>query len=503
MKEQKITYGTSDSAVGLYQSQRHLPFQHESLLNDCEQARSIEQQKLVNKLNHLNFCGGHVFIIFHDGISGKYILLKAFPQPCLKDEAHFLLDLPGDASLDLSKPSLCYLMIDDGLNAILTKVADSTISGQTLGIILPQQSYLTRKRACKRHPCRDITCRAMKGNGEAETATGELLDFTPRAFAARFDQDNGISFAENNTVAIEITDNGYRLFSGLCNCIRNGLASSGGRVVFAPLNSHAPLYPKRELRNPRQNIVPSLSVSFEHPLFKTMVRRDIFEISTSGFSLVDDAEEEVLIPGLSIPKLSIIFAGLLKMNCSAQVIYRQENRENNAVQCGLGISDMDLPSYSYLNHVLGFHLDHNARVSTHVDMDALWEFFFDTGFIYAEKYQHLESYRESFKETYRKLYQDNSDIARHFICEKNGRIHGHIAMIHAYNPSWVIHHFAARSMGSKITGLMILRQITHYVNGFYHFPSAAMNYVMAYYRPENNIMSKIFSGFASYLNNQK
>jgi hypothetical protein len=162
---------------------------------------------------------------------------------------------------------------------------------------------------------------------------------------------------------------------------------------------------------------------------------------------------------------------------------------------------MDVKSFSKLNHILSIYLDNYARVSTEVDMDALWEFFFDTGFIYGEKYEHLHPYREAFKETYRKLYQENPDIARHFVYEKNGKIYGHIAMVHAYEPSWVIHHFSARPMESRIPGIMILKQITHYINDFCRLSSAGMDYVMTYYRPENRIVDKIFGGFARHLNN--
>jgi uncharacterized membrane protein len=164
---------------------------------------------------------------------------------------------------------------------------------------------------------------------------------------------------------------------------------------------------------------------------------------------------------------------------------------------------MDVQSYSRFNHVLGVHLDNNARVSTEVDMESLWEFFFDTGFIYGEKYQHLQCYRETFKETYRKLYQDNPDIARHFVYKKNGKIYGHMSMVHAYCPSWLIHHFAARPMESKIAGLMVLRQIIHYINGFYRFASGGMDYVMAYYQPGNEAMDAIFGGFVEYLGNRQ
>jgi hypothetical protein len=273
-----------------------------------------------------------------------------------------------------------------------------------------------------------------------------------------------------------------------------------GRMVFVPLNNQVALFPKREMRNPRQHIVPSFSVSFKHPFFKGTVERDIFDISPAGFSVRDKIDEETLLPGMIISNIVIAYAGILKIDCCAQVVYRQEDQENNDVQCGLAIVDMDVHSYSKLNHILGTYLDSNARVSNEVDMDALWEFFFDTGFIYGEKYEHLQAYRETFKETYRKLYHDNPDIARHFVYEKNGKIYGHIALVHAYEPSWVIHHFAARRMGNRLPGPAVLKQITQYISSYNRFPSAKMDHVMTYYQPDNKIVDRIFGRFARHLN---
>jgi hypothetical protein len=331
---------------------------------------------------------------------------------------------------------------------------------------------------------------------------GFLVDFTPQAFGIKFNQkDDSMKYDENIPAMITLAQNGTKLFSGHCQCIRNGANSPDEKLIFAPVDDRVSLFPKREMRNPRQHIVPSLSISLKHPFFDGTVERDIYEISTSGFSVLDKPEEETFLPGMFIPAMSIVYAGLLKMECSAQVIYRKQDDATKMLQCGLAIADMDVQSYSKLNHILMTYLDHNARVSTEVDMDALWEFFFDTGFIYGEKYEHLQPHRENFKETYRRLYQDNPDIARHFIYEKNGKIYGHIAMVHAYVSSWVIHHFSARPMESKIPGIMILKQIIHYINDFCRFSSAGMDYVMTYYRPENRIVDKIFGGFTRHINN--
>jgi hypothetical protein len=331
-----------------------------------------------------------------------------------------------------------------------------------------------------------------------------LIDFTPSGLGIKMTGTKNMKgFDEKKSILINLSKNGVKLFSGLCKCIRNDMDLPDGRIVFIPLSDQMALFPKREQRNPRQHIVPSFSMNFKHPFFKGTVERDIFDISPAGFSIKDKIDEETLLPGMIIPNVTLTYAGILKIDCSAQVVYRREDQENDAVQCGLAIVDIDVHSYSKLNHILGSYLDNNARVSNEVDMDSLWEFFFDTGFIYGEKYEHLQPHREAFKETYRKLYQDNPDIARHFVYEKNGRIYGHIALIHAYEPSWIIHHFAARRMGNRLPGPSVLKQITQYISSYNRFPSAKMDHVMTYYQPENRIVNRIFGRFARHLNDPK
>ncbi|MBE3094375.1 MAG: hypothetical protein IMZ52_05040, partial [Actinobacteria bacterium] len=39
------------------------PFQHKELLSATGNERSWDQKKLVNKLNHINFIDGYVFIL--------------------------------------------------------------------------------------------------------------------------------------------------------------------------------------------------------------------------------------------------------------------------------------------------------------------------------------------------------------------------------------------------------------------------------------------------------
>jgi len=200
--------------------------------------------------------------------------------------------------------------------------------------------------------------------------------------------------------------------------------------------------------------------------------------------------------------LEIDFSGTSRLKCAAQVIYRLEDEEKG-IRCGLAILDMDINTYSRFAQILTNALDLHTYISSELDMDSLWEFFFEADFIYPKKYRLIQSHREDFKETYRKLYQENPEIFKHFIYQENGRIYGHISMVRAYETAWLIHHHAARSMGSKKPGFMVLMQILHYLNDMYRLPSANMDHVFSYFRPENRFPNTVFGGFARALKNSK
>ena len=229
---------------------------------------------------------------------------------------------------------------------------------------------------------------------------------------------------------------------------------------------------------------------------------EVSNISTSGFLVSEKTDEGILMPGMIIPNLAINFGGTFSLECSAQVIYRRDEIPGD-VSCGLAILDMDINAYSSLTNILSSALNPNTYVSGKIDMDALWEFFFNSGFIYPTKYRIIQHHRSVFKETYQRLYRENPGIAKHFTYQRNGRIYGHIAMIRAYEKAWMIHHHAAVSSEGKRAGLVVLKQIMHYLNDMHRLPSAHMDYAMSYFRPENRFPDRAFGEFARELNNPK
>ena len=475
-------------------------FTHHELLATSDTDGSWDKIKLINKLNFINFNESYFFLLFTNKETKGRIMTKAYPLPCSKSELLFRLNLPEIQSHPNSY-NLDYLVIDDGISFVLSSVQFISRENNLWKVQLPDSSPVKNSRKIKRYLCNELDCKVVQGDFNAN---GRLIDFSPGGLGIRLAINAQLKrFDESKPVLINVSKNGTKLFSGLCRCVRNGLKTTDSRLVFAPFNKQVALFPKREVRNSRQHIAPSFSARFRHPFFAEQIERDIFDISTAGFSVKDQIEEELLLPGMFISDISIVYAGTIKMTCSAQVLYRQEDLESNMAKCGLAIADMDLQSFTHLNHILGVYNDKHTHVSSEVEMNALWEFFFDTGFIYGEKYEHIEPHRDEFKETYQKLYQNKPDIAQYFVYKNNGKIYGHIAMIHAYQSSWLIHHFAARRMSNLLPGMAVLKQINQYLISYNRLPSSGLNFVMTYYQPNNAIIDRIFGKFTRHLNNLK
>ena len=477
-------------------------FQHRDLVHALENADTINREALSNTLNYLHFMDGYALVHLGHPRFEESILVRAYPEPCLGEKITCRWAEEYPEELDLESYQFMHLIIDDGQSMIIAPGILEEMDKKGITVRLPDTSYATGQRRTRRYACQDIDVDLIQGGFIAK---GQLLDFNSNGFRTKVRPESYCSFHWFNSdapVTVALRQSNKILFSSTCRCIRQQGGQQLREIVLTPTQKRIGLFKKRLIRNPRQRLIPSPTISFNHPCLNKQIQREILDISTSGFAIHEKADESVLMPGMIIPELTIDFAGALRMRCTAQVIYRSEDTENH-IRCGISILDMDITTYSRLTHLLSNALEPHTYVSNRVDMETLWEFFFNTGFIYPTKYRLIQSHREDFKETYRKLYQENPEIARHFTYQKNGHIYGHISMVRAYERAWMIHHHAAKAVDNKKSGFIVLKQIMHYLNDMYRLPSAKMDYVMCYFRPENRFPNSVFGGFARYLKNPR
>lgn len=503
-KKQSLEKATSLSGFTekLYQPAPVL-FKHHDLTQTGEFDRVVNKEALVNRLNHINFMNGSIQVHLRHPKYDDIIHLEAYPEPCLGREFICRLLNKDQSALSLEgyeSYHFLHLIIDDSQSVLLVPAILKDIDGAVLTFQLPVESYIFKRRRLKRYSSRHIKAEL---NQNGFLAKGELLDFSPIGFRIKVKPASSPSFHWFNPeelVSIHLIRDGVIAFSGPCKCIRRQMGQQHAEIVLRPENNGISRFKKKRIRSHRQQLPAAPYLVFDHPFLKKRAQLKVSDISPSGFLVFEKTDGRTLVPGMIIYGMSINFAGSLTIKCDAQVIYCSEEDEK-VTRCGLAILDMDIKSYSRLNHILINALDPDVQVANEVDMDELWDFFFETGFIYPKKYGLLQSNREAFKKTYQNLYQERPEIAKHFICQDNGRIYGHMSMARAYERAWLIHHHAARTSDSMRAGFKVLKQVMHYLNGMVNLPSANIGYVMCYFRPENKFPDRVFGGFARDLNN--
>jgi hypothetical protein len=499
----EVVTGKAGTAGSVHGERAWLPpwlFRHEHVLRAEDQGQPITRDFLINAMNHIHFMDGHILVLLGHRAYEENIVMKAWPEPCQGIKLTCRWADHGASNLSLEQFDLLDLILDDGRSLIVVPASLKEINQAFFVVDLPEVAYSVGQRRITRYACHGVAAELIQNGFQAK---GELVDFSPDAFRVKVKPDAHCSFRWLNgdeEVNIHIRREDQILFSGRCRCIRQQRGSRAREIALAPVGAEIKRFKKKQIRNLRQQLAPKPMIYFDHPLLRKRIQREVCDISTSGFSVCEEPENRVLLVGMIVPKLTVKFADMLEMECSAQVIYCREI-EGEGFRCGLAILDMSIPSYTRLTHILSNALDPHAYISSEIDMEALWEFFFKTGFIYPKKYRLIQSHRKKFKETYQKLYQDNQEIARHFTYQKNGKIYGHISMVRAYERTWMIHHHAAHVVNNKRTGFTVLKQIMHYLNDMYRLPSSHMDYAMCYFRPENKFPNRVFGDFARELKN--
>jgi len=462
-----------------------------------EHVRTMDRKVLVNILNYLHFSDRSLLVhVQKNGNHGGH-LLPVHPEPCLDGEV--ACRWPEPTPFDEIEETVRNLIIDDGKSMIVVPVTVTTKDKRSFASRLPDKSYVISRRQEKRYPCSEVSVEILTNE---QTLHGELTDFSPTAF--RVSLTEGYIFNQpllkaGDHVNVDLRREETLFFSGTCTCFRVELVSGNLQVILYPMEEEAPVFEKRKIRNPRLHPNPPASVRFGHPLFKGNLQIEIFDICSSGFSVYQPPADNLLITGMVIPEMRIQYSGSTILVCTGKVVYSKKDGDKG-IRSGLAIIDMEIDGYTRLNHLVNNFEDPDSQVSCQVDPDALWEFFFSTGFIYPKKYHSLYLHKQEFRDNCNKLYKDDSQIAHNFVCQKNGRIYGHISILKAYERTWLVHHHAGRPVGKgKSGGLMALRQVMHYFNDFYRLPSSGIEYALSFFRPENRFPRLIFGGFVRQL----
>ena len=465
--------------------------------------RTVPRKQLINKLNYINFLESSIDLVFRHPKARMVIRLPVLPQPC-HDENLICRWPAGEMQVDtLNDLELEELLIGDGDRLISVAARVQALEDGLVRLWLPESGQVIDSRQAKRHLCRGVQVQMLQ-NGIL--FAGSLIDFNARSFSVRIDLESPQTFRwidPDAEVTMLFRKGEEVIYSGACRILRHVCRNRSGQFVFAPQRDRVRRYPAVEHRSERIQLTPSPDICFRHPLSGQWMTLNVKDISGLGCAVETESDLDVLIPGMVIDDVRLLFADGLHAPFKAQVLYRNSiGNDSSRVRYGLTILDMALDDHLRLLNLIHRVGEPFSYSSSPLDMDMLWRFFFETGFIYPQKYAHFQANKEAIKNTYKKLYADQPDIARYFVYQVNGKILAHMAMLRFYPNTWLVHHHAANTAGSVRAGLVVLQQLLRFINDTYRLTSMHLNFAMCYYRPENKFPNRVFGGAARAIGDQ-
>lgn len=465
----------------------------------------VDREYLINKLNYINFQDRSILVRFRHTRHNKTFSVRAKPLPCDNDTLDCLWVDKDDIRRKIKTTKFECLHIPNGQNLLIVEPQVLGISKKGCRLRLPESFIETVQRSAHRHYCSDVNVQLIQSGVKF---SGKMIDFSPNSFRIEIKADPLQSFhwiITDAPVTVILDNDTGIIYSGDCRIIRHSMGKKIRKYVLRPVSDSIQRFKPKEYRSRKHKLTPSPNVMFMHPFTKRLTNLKVNDLSGAGLSIEENQNHSVLMPGMIIPEMELQFTNSFKIRCISQVVYRQviEEDVNARLKYGLVFLDMKPEDSKSLLGLLHQTDDEKAYVSSPVDMEALWNFFFEAGFIYPKKYKYIQENKEKIKEIYEKLYTQCPSIARHYIYQDNGRILAHMAMIRYYHRTWLIHHHAANVRASNKAGLIVLSQISHYINDVYNIYSHKMDYVYCYFRPENKFPNKIFGGVSKHMKNPK
>jgi hypothetical protein len=430
----------------------------------------------------------------------------ARPEPCLGDklDCSWVKSEKDLQALDFYE--FQNILIPDGQNLISLEPDLIRMDKKVIHLLLPDHGFEVSSRTVRRHACKGITAQLIQSS---TIFSGTLVDFNACSLKIELKAAAPQTFEwinSESSVNLILSDQKETYYSGECKIIRQNARNKTRVYILKPLVYEIQRFKHKEFRSHRYRLTPSPNVLFRHPFTNKMFDLKVVDLSGSGFAVEENQNNSVLLPGMILPELELSFANSFNIKCRAQVIYRKSietEKEGKWIKCGVALLDINIQDHAKLISILQQTKNGNSYFCNRVSLDELWSFFFETGFIYPDKYEHIQKNKQQIKATYEKLYNNDSNITRHFIYQDNGRIMGHMAMLRYYKKTWLIHHHAARKSALNKAGLIVLDQIGRMGNNSHRLDSLHMDYLICYYRPENKFPSRVFGGAANSIHDLK
>ncbi|MFP4573798.1 MAG: hypothetical protein ACLFNW_12600 [Desulfobacterales bacterium] len=473
--------------------------------DSVREQKDLRKNRLINILNLRHFKNQTILIHFSHTQTRRSLVLEAICQPCFGKYLVCLWCNPENFPGEPGKYQLSGFSFSHGIDLIRADATLRAASKKGICLVLPQKAKIESSRMSIRYECKAIHARLLQ-NGVI--FPGILKNFNASAFCVVLslspDSPPIQWLNTDNTVTLLLESEKSALYSAECRILKSIRRRDEDVFILEPVKDSIQRFAPKEYRSRRVKVSPSPDIVFKHPFTGHLVNLKAIDISGAGISVKETGKAAVMVAGLIIPELTINFANAFSIRCKAQVTYTRllkNEQDNEYIRCGIAYLEMEPNDHVRLMAMIHQAENTHSYICNPVDPEVLWDFFFETGFIYPKKYAFILPYKEEIKRTYNKLYNCQSEVTRHFTWQNNGSIVAHLAMLRFYEKTWMIHHLAARTENSSGAGTEMVDQIGSFAYETHRLASSQMSYLICYYRPENRFPAHFFGNAAKQISN--
>lgn len=461
------------------------------------------KRRLADRVNRLNFLEEAAVVELSHPKFGYTVAVSADPLPCAGEilEVRWRDGLPDNAS----QYAISKIVLPGSPDAFAFNVENPDLFAEGMACQLPRQGVsLPDRKFARLRSIEGIKATLTQHSVRFE---GFLTDFSAHSLCVdvRVDKPNSRYWiTPERPLHLTLEGDQGVIFAGEMRVIRHGAGQDNQLFVLAPEEENTPRFTSKKYRPKRISLFPEPSLAFRHPLTGRRIELNVVDLSGLGLCVEIVPEQAMLLSGMILSEMRIKLGTGFAVPCRGQVVYRQEPAEDSkGVRCGIALLDIDIQDHLRLLSLLQRAGNRNAHLSTEVDIESLWEFFFEAGFIYPSKYQKLAQRKDDYLETFRKTYLEQTPIARHFTFQAEGQIMAHLSAVRLYEQTWFQQHHAARRVGKHAIGFEVIQQLAEYFYNAFFLSNNKIGYVAGFYRPENRFPAKYFREIVKQLSNKK
>lgn len=382
----------------------------------------------------------------------------------------------------------------------------------------PSEAAVQNQRVFPRTSLLGNSCRATaqvrSAVGNFEFHNIQLVNYSQSSIALMFDRQQGLALPGDIIESLQVFQEEKLVFKNSGKITRVDLKhnfqelASGYLAIIRFDDQVKSDKPNEERRKPNRVSLLEQSAFLEgnHPLFSNgKISGNIVDISHSGLSFLATNINAPMLPGMIFNNVEVQLPLHPRFKVCFEVVSCQTNEVDGTLRyrVGAAIHNLEAEGLKFINQTIQTRLKKNLIDAASEDYDKLWEFFFETGFVYSDKRKQLQDHAKDLFETYTKLLSGNSPILKKVLYKENGEIKGHVSGIRFFDNTWLIQHLnALKSETSASAAKQVMDSISDFFLDERANRKVGTSYMTCYYRPDNLFPSIVFGEIKNYVNNK-